>query len=420
MTKTSLIMEYVLIKAADKDSSGNIKHSKLLSKSLFGNIAENLNPKKIDYKFKGEIFSIDYKLSKQINLEKESICSLILEASTKRKRQTADLLHSLHDKFLLRAESESFIAHLVYDEASKYYCELATPLLSKFERTLRKILFVKFLKGKGSDWEDELKNSGSDSFSKLKKKGGNIFEEMEYGHYQDLLFKEYGVGIEKQSSVMLFKELKKLNVGSLSKEELLERIDTLLPKSTWNRNFKDYPIDIEDIEKLTASRNKVAHNKFFSRNDYGDLETILKKINKKLDVLSEEAYVSDIGIGIFADLLNTMQTMKDRLKVFPDFRLNIPKIDYESLFQSYDIIKRINDSMPKTDYESLFQSYDIIKRINDSMPKIDYESLFQSYDIIKRINDSMPKIDYPNIVEKKKINESDEENRDSVEEFGKD
>lgn len=165
----------------------------------------------------------------------------------------------------------------VFDGVSAFYAEKAYPHIHYIENLMRK-LYSKFALIKlGPQWIDSIPDDVAVSGNKNGVNGSNPLYDMDFITINDLLFKEHPL---KEITPDI---LKKLKAGDISSEE----IEPYVPASNWVRHFSEL-VDCESNyletrwKKLYELRNKIAHNKQFTKPDLEDVKKITEDVKSKL------------------------------------------------------------------------------------------------------------------------------------------
>ncbi|TMO00096.1 HEPN domain-containing protein [Pseudoalteromonas sp. S558] len=162
----------------------------------------------------------------------------------------------------------------VFDGVSAFYAEKAYPYIHYIENIMRQ-LFAKFLLIKfGPKWVESIPK---DVISKGKGQTTNPLYDLDFIQINGLFFNEYAIK-EADSNFLI----------SLKNNKLKDKnIEDYIPQSNWIRYFQ--PIVECDAaylkkrwEKLYSQRNKVAHNKLFTKDDFDEVKIITSEIKKHL------------------------------------------------------------------------------------------------------------------------------------------
>ena len=279
-------------------------------------------------------------------------------------------LTNINNVFLTnKAFNSNYVPIITYDYVSENYCNILFPLLNKFERLFRKLLFLIFtaqykdLYFEKSSSEEVLKKAKEN----LKRKKGidkekyriqNYYYSIDMATLRSYLFDKQWTFIEEQKR----KELLNKDLSKLTNEQLKAEISKIEPKSNWDRYFqnKDFSDDIETImESINELRNLVAHNRIVDENDYSTLKSELEKMIMELNKAINKTESTD-----FIKIKNEKYT-----KILIGFRDSLLKIQYDLINSDY-ISKSIqNISHSLTDASSILQNTVIdsfLNRLNKS------------------------------------------------------
>lgn len=182
-----------------------------------------------------------------------------------------------------------------YDDVSSYYCNLLYPKLDEFDRKMRVLLYNTYYLVYGSEFAYRFNYYCHDE--KLKKRGkntdvnilcsDNIFYAYDYSQLIDILF------VDKRPA-----------------PDGAEKTD-------WELYFADkiqFSEPKEDVEKIKDFRNKIAHCKLFSRNDYEEMVALLDKYCTAFDNAIQLTYSKDFLKEYFNTLKDSIEVLVDRIK----------------------------------------------------------------------------------------------------------
>jgi len=194
---------------------------------------------------------------------------------------------------LQKIDSESVRINTLWDDIGRYYATKAYPLINEIENLMRKLISQFMLINVGMEWtntamHDELKE-------KIQKKNKSIepliddLHKTDFIHLSDVLFKKYRtLDIEELN--------RKLSGAEKNSQIDFNEIKGFILKSNWERHFSS-KVDFKEEslkkqwEMLYELRNKVAHNRFVTKNDYnkirGLVESLKPVINSSLNKLEE-------------------------------------------------------------------------------------------------------------------------------------
>lgn len=297
---------------------------------------ESLFDKKSHDEFSIDIDNQEYCFNYKREKSSKGVYSFSLEVDYTQS-VNAKILSKVHDRIIKGSHRSEHHIITSYSGASEYYCDKLYPLINSFERKLRLIVMFMVTFEHGEKWiensfQDELIDAlKSKEKSKLVE---NALYEMTIFQVEDYLFKKWR---NIDSEVFLDNQLSALELKTLSKENIIELIENNKSYSLWERIFEDR-INIVGLQKKLESirviRNKVAHSKIISYEDFNTYKNIFKDICLELD----EAYNLLISNE---ELRNKVSITIDDLKAIYSFA----KETGESLNISLDEVIRLVNSI---------------------------------------------------------------------------
>lgn len=192
----------------------------------------------------------------------------------------------------------------IYDDSSRYFCDKASIIVSKFERALREFIYLTVIQAYEGDWVEktiskEIENSHKEKGINQKQYIENALEEFSFYDYINYLFTEREEWSNEKIIEECKVEIKKQNPNINCIKGILEKS---VKKSLWDRLFYKYNIVLvkEDLEIIRSSRNKVMHNKDFSFSEFNSTKKLLKKltnaIKKEIININEEKYKENANV----------------------------------------------------------------------------------------------------------------------------
>lgn len=183
-----------------------------------------------------------------------------------------------------RINPESTVVNILWDDIGRHYANKAYPLINNIENVMRKLISKFMLINVGMDWSKETIHPD------LAKKIENSKEED--AHLNDL----YKLDFINLSEV-LFQKKRDISLDELdrvlskTKFDNLDRIKILkyVPRSNWEKYFSSLlDEDSQGLEKkwelLYKLRNKVAHNRFLTKDDFGKIKGLTTQIKEILSI----------------------------------------------------------------------------------------------------------------------------------------
>lgn len=300
-------MSYIFLdrdekKQLPKDKNGNYVIS--LSDTIYGKLKTKYTIKESGVKEVESVMNgkqcgtieIDYKDKiKYVDFELTSATGTYYLNIISNERSILDnisILEEINDDIIgNNMFDKNYITIVSYDSISQYYCDRIYPILNSFERKFRKLLLITYTSNfKKAYFEitvpeeirkkakQNIKNKSDDE--RLK----NYLYSLEFGMLRSLLFDKNWNDYDEKKLNLLLKE--NSDLSKLSDEQLRNIINDNKPKSDWERLFSNKGFDNkieETIGIINDFRNRVAHSKFFYKNDFLLLSDVLKKTNNTID-----------------------------------------------------------------------------------------------------------------------------------------
>ncbi len=244
--------------------------------------------------FKDEKSVVSYKISHKSNSQR---AYLELKTSSKVDGELK-LLQKLDDCLLKLGLCKYAEVIRDYDGVSAVLCERLYKHYATFERRIRQLILLVLTKSFGCAWREKTV-SESDLKTLMKKSKGSLsltdtLEQFDLKMMEDYLFKEREIDYKD----FISKRLSEENLKNLSKEEICQLINQMRPKCLWDMFFGSYGLS-EDwkrrIEDIHECRNRVAHHKRISIDEYKKINLRLKVINKDLIRITSEIKVADFS-----------------------------------------------------------------------------------------------------------------------------
>jgi len=178
----------------------------------------------------------------------------------------------------------------LYDDRSIYFCIKAYPYFCRLESKLRCLILKLLTKTFGNLWAKEtlsqeikkglIQRIKSDQVEKM---ASDAIYEMDYGVLKSFLFDPYRT-IESGEIIDLL--LSENAYQAKTTEEIGEILRRGALKSNWERYFMDVHFESldETLTNISKQRNKIAHSKYYSADDYSSDSIALKEFIKQIDV----------------------------------------------------------------------------------------------------------------------------------------
>lgn len=155
-------------------------------------------------------------------------------------------------------------------ESSEYFNKILYPYVNKFERKLRKLVY---LAASLSGVEDGLKNIGE-------------LERKDFGEIFNLLFTDHTFINELKARVNAAKGSRYEGKSQYAKSEIIEFINGTDEDTLWDKIFDadDVPILKKRFRDIQSYRNDIMHAHNIDKELYGKMKYLFNKINDELDI----------------------------------------------------------------------------------------------------------------------------------------
>ena len=244
---------------------------------------------------------------------------------------------------------------ILHDDISFYYSQKAYPLINRIENLMRKLITLFLIESNGLNW-----GKTAIPIDIHDRKSSNILNKTDFINLGEILTKEYPLSD--------ISSLQNMIESAISIEDIdFNKLKSFVPKSNLDRYFKPY-IDFNSEylnkkwKRLYELRCLVAHNNFFYKNDFVELESLIDEVKEKLKkaidnienveipeedkdtILEFTISNSDELVGTF---INKWKQLEQKLSIFNNapknssIIKNIRKI-YEDGYFSEDIYKKIS------------------------------------------------------------------------------
>ncbi|AVF95386.1 hypothetical protein AL552_17305 [Vibrio diabolicus] len=188
-------------------------------------------------------------------------------------KATRKLLHMASDKK----------PQVLWDDMSFYYSERAYPTIHEIENLMRKLITKFMLTNVGLGWtKDAVPEELKKSTRTEPANNNNYLYETDFKDLSTFLFDEY-----RTLDIKALNEKIRLLEGK-GDEVSLSEFKGFLPKSNWERYFREH-VDCESSylevrwERLYKLRCKIAHNNFFTKDDFDQVMTLVQEVKPKIE-----------------------------------------------------------------------------------------------------------------------------------------
>lgn len=382
-----------------KDKSINIEELKSDFSSVFEIKNNEITYNNINYKF-------DMVKAQESN-------NIIFSISTNKSGnniENAKLIENIKKAIKNGKHRKNYRIITIYDDSSRYFCDKASVIISKFERTLRQFIYLTVIQVYESKWVEktiskEIEKSHKEKGSNQKQYIENALEEFSFYDYINYLFNER----EEWSNEVVIREckaeIKKQNPNINRIKEILEKS---VKRSLWDRLFYNYNIKLEkeDLEIIRLSRNKVMHNKDFSSSEFSSIKKLLKKLTKTLENeiinINEEKYKENTNVtAVYTSFRDALLNAIETSDIFNRLSENINNINLGLREVVLSENQKELISLRKYQEEIIKQHNQIIKNIiNDYTSNYNFSSNISKIianlgDISEILKNAKPKLNIP-------------------------
>lgn len=268
------------------------------------------------------------------------------------KDKKSNIINALNDinQILLNDKdiNKKYIPVVSYDFVSQNFCNRIFPLLNEYERKLRKLMFLTFTsrfkelyfeKTASDDMITNVKGKIKEGKSDTKRIQ-NYFYSMDMATVREFLFYKSWTDIEEKRKNSILKK----DFSKMSNEKIRNLIDSISPKSNWERYFSDKGFD-DEIEstmyRINILRNKVAHNKLFSKEEYDEMLILLNNTIKIIDKAIIKTETLDFSKINYSSRLESIINMQKKfIEFFNDvpinyFKYNFLEDNYFKIYKSF-------------------------------------------------------------------------------------
>ena len=228
-------------------------------------------------------------LSTKIRVETDLIPSkderyflIVLEA---KDDVDVDSFSELGDKvksIAMRLNPESTIINTIWNDVGRHYSQISYPLINEIENLMRKLISKFMLINVGMNWSKDAVHP--ELFKKIEGYSeeelySNDLYKLDFIHLSDVLFK-------KKRDITL-EQLDRILSNTSFKDSDQEQILKYVPRSNWDKYFTSI-LDGNGNQlesqwnRLYKLRNKVAHNRFITKDEYGEIKGICNQVKQML------------------------------------------------------------------------------------------------------------------------------------------
>jgi len=303
-------IEYIIISKKEDDKL--IPPSESFFKDLFLDVTNNSFIFKANENESGKKVSYKEKFSH----EKE-LCYLQVEYEEEDPIESAKTLMLTCDKIESGSHRAKYYFIRTKDEACEKYSEKIYPIIGKFEKKLRELVYHVVLKAYGKKWTNQ---------TNLKQDIESGLEELTLTQLYDFLFEKT---IDKNVNDYWEEDLNPDLIKSKKQDELIDLIESFRPNSLWDKLFVDVKIEgiknKDSLDEIKKIRDAVAHNRIIKIKKCNDVEKIIKsllpELEKNIDMVKQKTFT-------FTEQEIISQQLEALLR---DIKITIEKLEEEHI-----------------------------------------------------------------------------------------
>lgn len=212
----------------------------------------------------------------------------------KRNDNIVKCLEKVQQKLDNSKISDEYVIITAYCAVSEYYCNKLYPRLNELERNLRSLLLhiyiLKFDNNFYSHCMDLMSEETQETVKRVMqsknetKRKKNLFYSMDFGQLQELLFTQKWTEEDDKAKQLI------VDNPDATCDEFRDFMSNIGPKSEWERIFSD-KIETDfaqkNIQLVAKKRNKVAHTKLLSKEEFIECNKIIDELNKEIEIAIE-------------------------------------------------------------------------------------------------------------------------------------
>ena len=209
---------------------------------------------------------------------------------------------------------------------------------------------------------------------------------MTIAQLEDYLFKPYS---ELEKNPELEEEFNKVDINQLTEEEGLNWLKIMQKRSLWDEYFIGYDLGMgniqKDLETIRKYRNKVAHNKNFSKEDFDYCRKILNEFNSTLSYAINNIEERDFAKTDWNVLYKSVTSMISRMMgmISEEIQESLNELSKSMTGSITEMAKSVNNSLdqlfPASTQNVLRQMQEkndeIVKQLGQSCLKLAQQSI---------------------------------------------
>jgi|GEM_PF-1567653 len=215
-----------------------------------------------------------------------------------------------------RINPESTMVNTIWDDVGRHYAYKAYPLVNDVENVMRKLISKFMLINVGMDWSKETMlpdlAKKIESFEENDAHLNDLYK-LDFIHLSDVLFqKKRDITLDELDRV-----LQKTKFNDQDQAKILKYI----PRSNWDKYFSSLLDESsQSLEKkwelLYKLRNKVAHNRFLTREDFEKIKGLTSQVKDILSVAMNKLGEIDLDEEDRVNIIHYYQSESPQLLGF--------------------------------------------------------------------------------------------------------
>lgn len=284
------------------------KHELKTMQEILLEIIDNVVEVRDDENLKIDNVDIQYRI-----IQKRNSKYCFLEMTSKaRVNRSIPALKKIDDGFFKSKQQKYYHSIRDYDGISESFCKRLYPKYAEFERMLRSLVLFILTKAYGSNWQRETVSKELLSVLKENAHGSvslnETLENMDLATLETYLFEKRHVDYP----TIINEKLSAKSLEELEKEEICTIVEEMRPTSLWERHFEKFGSQetwVRKIKEIHDTRNKVAHHKTLSIDEFTTINRKLNSVNRDLTNAIEGIREENFTEYSIVDILGSFATV---------------------------------------------------------------------------------------------------------------
>lgn len=235
---------------------------------------------------------------------------------------------------------------VLWDDIDKHYSTIAYPLIKDIENLMRKFLTEFLLINVGAAWIDSSVSNQIKQKADKKTENNNstFFSSLDFIDLAEFLFEKY----TNHNQQIIYAA-----IHEATTTEDISKIKEMLPRSNWERYFKDAlnceeKLISDNWKKLYILRCKVAHNSSFSKTELEQLKILISKMEpiiiKAIESL-KNIHIPESEKSIILEIDIAQENNESELSILPQTFDEDALIDFAEMEYQSHMRNAMNDSV---------------------------------------------------------------------------